>query len=229
MLTSQTTVSAPQHERASPPAAQTHAPPPPQPQPQSPPSPPSRSTIFTLIATARDEETWLAGWQQRQHRQGKWSREVMYRVSAGPTSPVNATVKKQFMQQSRRSSDRGDDELLVVPIGLTAGMCPHELAVGRYLASPPRSPTAQHTHHRRHHHGEKSTSSSSGSVDGPWRQQQQQHGRPGSVPVSERIELCSCSDVSCSLGASSERSASEVFSPVRSRKKSDATAFALHS
>ena len=158
----------------------------------------------------------------------------MYRVSAGPTSPVNATVKKQFMQQSRRSSDRGDDELLVVPIGLTAGLCPHELAVGRYLASPPRTPTTQHTPHR-HHHGEKSTSSSSGSVDGPWwrqqqqQQQQQQHGRPGSVPVSERIELCSCSDVSCSLGASSERSASEVFSPVRSRKKSDATAFALHS
>lgn len=183
-----------------------------------------------------DRASWLTDWSKKHHEQPEWSREVLFLVTAPLSPPI---AKKQFMQDSLRKQQRqqqqkaiSDNELIVVPAGMTKGLCAHELTVGRFVTSPTRT----------------SSQSTTSASPCPFPFQNEHSWIGNNTSSSSECArnssksgdgLCSCSDISCSLGVSVRSPSASLTTKgshamLRAKKVSDGgnsvdTAFNLHS
>ena len=85
-----------------------------------------------LTQAARDL-SWLDTWQTRTHRRSEFAKSMMALIL--PPTPSGGLPEEPPIEVNANY----DDEMLVVPVHMTAGICDHNLAMGLFLWSPSKN------------------------------------------------------------------------------------------
>ena len=83
-----------------------------------------------LTQAARDL-SWLDTWQTRTHRRSEFAKSMMALIL--PQTTQSGGLPEELPIEV---NDNYDDEMLVVPVHMTTGICDHNLAMGLFLWSP---------------------------------------------------------------------------------------------
>lgn len=86
------------------------------------------------MSQAARDLSWLDTWQTKTHRRSEFAKSMMALIL--PPTPQSGELPEEDPNEVK---DACDEEMLVVPVNMTAGICDHNLAMGMFLWSPSRS------------------------------------------------------------------------------------------
>ena len=86
------------------------------------------------MSQAAKDLSWLDTWQTKTHRRSEFAKSMMALIL--PPTPQSGELPDE---EPIEVKDSYDEEMLVVPVNMTAGICDHNLAMGVFLWSPSRS------------------------------------------------------------------------------------------
>jgi hypothetical protein len=86
------------------------------------------------MSQAARDLSWLDTWQTKTHRRSEFAKSMMALIL--PPTPQSGELPEE---EPIEVKDAYDEEMLVVPVNMTTGICDHNLAMGVFLWSPSRS------------------------------------------------------------------------------------------